>query len=427
MTQSYNIFKRFEQSIGVYMVIREEVLDELLGSKEVKTQDDLFGKDGILKQLSKQLMERLLEAEMINHLGYAKHAIEGHNGGNSRNGKTKKTVKTGNGDIEIAVPRDRESEFEPILIEKRKSHLKGLDDQILSLYAKGMTVRDIHDHLSELYGTEISRDLISTITDAVLEDVTEWRNRPLDKIYPIVFIDGFVSKCRLDGAVSNRTVYVIYGINIDGQKEVLGLTLGENEGSKFWLQVLTELKNRGLEDIFILCADGLKGLADSVEAAFPKTIFQTCIVHQVRNSLNYVPYNEKKAVAADLKKIYGSSTIDTAKQALDDFELAWGDKYPVIVKSWRSNWEKITPFMQFPAEIRKVIYTTNIVESLNNTLRKSVRNRGHFPTEDALMKVLYLAIKGVTKKWTMPIRDWKLALNRFAIMFPGRFPEKMMA
>lgn len=408
------------------MVIREEVLDELLGSKEVKTQDDLFGKDGILKQLSKQLMERLLEAEVTNHLGYAKHAIEGHNSGNSRNGKTKKTVKTGNGDIEITVPRDRESEFEPILIEKRKSHLKGLDDQILSLYAKGMTVRDVHDHLSELYGTEISRDLISTITDAVLEDVTEWRNRPLDKIYPIVFIDGFVSKCRLDGAVNNRTVYVIYGVNVDGQKEVLGLTLGENEGSKFWLQVLTELKNRGLEDIFILCADGLKGLSDSVEAAFPKAIFQTCIVHQVRNSLNYVPYNEKKAVAADLKKIYASNTADAAKQALDDFELTWGDKYPIIVKSWRSNWEKITPFMQFPAEIRKVIYTTNIVESLNNTLRKSVRNRGHFPTEDALMKVLYLAIKGVSKKWTLPIRDWKLAINRFAIMFPGRFPEKLM-
>jgi len=408
------------------MVIREEVLDELLGSREVKTQDDLFGKDGILKQLSKQLMERLLEAEMTNHLGYTKHAIEGHNSGNSRNGKTKKTVKTGNGDIEIAVPRDRESEFEPILVEKRKSHLKGLDDQILSLYAKGMTVRDIHDHLSELYGTEISRDLISTITDAVLEDVTEWRNRPLDKVYPIVFIDGFVSKCRLDGAVSNRTVYVVYGINIDGQKDVIGLYLGETEGSKFWLQVLTELRNRGLEDIFILCADGLKGLPEAVENAFPKALFQTCIVHMVRHSLNYVPYTEKKAVAADLKKVYESSTVDLALQALDEFELTWGDKYQIIVKSWRNNWEKITPFMQFPIEIRKVIYTTNIVESLNNTLRKSVRNRGHFPTEEALMKVLYLAIKGVSKKWTMPVRDWKLALNRFAIMFPERLPEKLI-
>ena len=408
------------------MVIRDEILDELLGSREVKTQDDLFGQDGILKQLSKRLMERLLEAEMTNHLGYHKHAIEGKNSGNSRNGKTTKIVKTGNGDIEVAVPRDRESEFEPVLIEKRKSHLKGLDTQILSLYGKGMTVRDIHDHLSELYGTEISTDLISTITDAVLEDVAQWRNRPLDKVYPIVFVDGFVAKCRLDAVVSNRTVYVVYGINIDGQKDVLALILGESEGAKFWMQVLTELKNRGIEDIFILCADGLKGMPEAIEATFPKAIFQTCIVHQVRNSLKYVPYTEKKAVAADLKKIYGSSTVELAEQALDDFELTWGDKYPVIVKSWRNNWEKIIPFMQFPSEIRKVVYTTNIVESLNNTLRKAVRNRSHFPTENALMKVLYLAIQHVSKKWTMPIRDWKLALNRFAIMFPDRDLDKMI-
>jgi putative transposase len=407
------------------MAIKEEMLDELLGN--AKTQDDLFGKDGILKQLSKQLMERLLEMEMTNHLGYMKHAVEGNNTGNSRNGKTKKTVKTGNGQIEIAVPRDRQSEFEPILVEKRQSHLKGLDDQVLSLYARGMTVRDIQSHLTELYGTEISRDLISTMTDAVLEDVTEWRNRPLDKIYPIVFVDGFVAKCRLDGRVSNRTVYVIYGINMEGQKEVLGLYIGENEGAKFWLQVLTELKNRGIDDIFILCADGLKGLPESVEATFPKATFQTCVVHMVRHSLNYVPYQEKKAVAADLKKIYQSSTRESASEALDDFELTWGEKYAAIVKSWRQNWEKIMPFLDFPLEIRKVIYTTNIVKSLNATLRKAVRNRGHFSTEDSLMKVLYLAIRGVSKKWTMPIRDWKLALNRFAIMFPERFPEKLLA
>jgi putative transposase len=409
------------------MAIRDEIIDELLGSKEIKTQDDLFGQEGLLKQLSKQLMERLLEAEMTNHLGYYKHALEGRNGGNSRNGKTTKTVKTGNGTVEIAVPRDRESKFAPVLVEKRQSHLKGLDSQILALYAKGMTVRDIQDYLTELYGTEISRDLISTITDAVMEDVLEWRNRPLDKTYPIVFIDGFVGKCRVDKVVNNRTVYVVYGINMEGQKDVLGLYFNETEGAKFWLQVLTEIRNRGLENIFILCADGLKGLQESVEAAFPQAIFQTCIVHQVRNSLNYVPYNEKKAVAEDLKKIYESSTIELAEQALDDFELTWNDKYPIIVKSWRNNWDKITPFLQFPPEIRRVIYTTNIVESLNNTLRKAVRNRGHFPTEDALMKVLYLAIKCVSKKWTMPIRDWKLALNRFAIMFPEHFSEKITA
>jgi len=405
------------------MTINDEMLDKLLGN--AKTQDDLFGQDGLLKELSKRFMERLLEMEMSNHLGYMKHAVEGHNSGNSRNGKGKKTVKTGNGEIEISVPRDRLSEFEPILVGKRQSHLKGLDEQVLSLYARGMTVRDIQSHLSELYGTEISRDLISTMTDGVLEEVAEWRNRPLDKVYPIVFIDGFVAKCRLDGRVSNRAVYVIYGITLEGQKEVLGLYLGENEGAKFWLQVLTELKNRGVKDVFILCADGLKGLPESVEATFPQAIFQTCIVHMVRYSLSYVPYQEKKAVAADLKNIYRSSTVGQAAQALDDFESIWGDKYPAIVKSWRQNWEKVTPFLDFPIEIRRVIYTTNIVESLNATLRKAVRNRGHFPTEDSLLKVLYLAIRGVSKKWTMPIREWKQALNRFAIMFPERLPEKL--
>ena len=404
--------------------ISDEMIDKMLGG--AKTQDDLFGKDGIVKQISKRFMERLLQEEMSAHLGYDKHSAEGHNSGNSRNGKSSKTIKTGNGDIEVAVPRDRNSEFEPILVGKRQKRLQLLNDQVLSLYSRGMTVRDIQSYVEELYGTEISRDLITRITDGILEDVTEWRNRPLNKIYPIVYIDGFIAKCRLDKAVINRTVYLIYGINLEGQKDVLGLYLGETEGAKYWLQVLTELKNRGLENIFILCADGLKGLPESVMAAFPKTIFQTCIVHQVRNSLNYVPYKEKKAVAADLKKIYNSSTLELAEQALDDFELTWGDKYTAIVNSWRNNWDKIIPFLDFPGEIRKVIYTTNIVESLNNTLRKAVRNRGHFPTEESLMKVLYLAIRGVSKKWTMPIRDWKLALNRFAIMYPEHFSEKLI-
>lgn len=406
------------------MAITNDMLNELIGN--AKTQDDLFGKDGILKELSKQLMERMLQTEMTHHLGYAKHATEGHHSGNSRNGKSKKTVKTGNGEIEIEVPRDRKSDFQPILIGKRQSRLKELNDQVLSLYSRGMTVRDIQEHVSELYGTEISPDLISNITDAVLGEVTEWRNRPLDALYPIVFIDGFVVKGRLDSVVCNRTVYVIYGVTIDGVKDVLGLYLGESEGAKFWLYVLTELKNRGLEDIFILCADGLKGLPEAVEATFPKAIFQTCIVHMMRHSLNYVPYTDKKAVAFDLKKIYQANTIDLATDALDEFELIWGEKYPAIIKSWRNNWEKIIPFMQFPKQIRKVIYTTNIVESLNNTMRKAVRNRGHFSTEDGIMKVLYLAIRGVSKKWTMPIHDWKQALNHFSIMFSERFPEKLM-
>lgn len=404
--------------------ISDETLDELIG--DAKNQGDLFGEGGLIKELSKRLMERMLEAEMTHHLGYEKHAPEGKNTGNSRNGKTSKTVKTGNGEIQLDIPRDRGSKFEPMLVGKRQTKLDTLNQQVLSLYAKGMTVRDIQEHVSELYGTEISRDLISSITDSILEDVTDWRNRALEELYPIVFIDGFVAKCRLNGMVSNRCVYIIYGINIEGKKDVLGLYLGENEGAKFWLHVLTELRNRGLKDIFILCADGLKGLPEAVEAVYPKTTFQTCIVHMVRHSLNYVPYAEKKAVAADLKKIYGSSTVELAEQALDDFELTWGEKYPAIVRSWRSNWEKIIPFMDYPIEIRKIIYTTNIIESLNNTLRKSIRNRGHFPTEEALMKVLYLAIQQVSKRWTMPIKDWKQALNRFAISYPDRFPEKLM-
>jgi len=407
------------------MNISDEMLDDLIGT--AKTQEDLFGSGGIIKELSRRLMERMLEGEMTYQIGYEKYDSEGRNKGNSRNGKTKKTVKTGNGDLTIDVPRDRKAEFEPVLIGKRQTRLNTLNKQVLALYAKGMTVRDIQDYVSELYGTEISRDLISSITDAVSEDAAEWRNRPLESLYPIVFIDGFVAKCRLDGTVSNRCVYIVYGINIEGVKEVLGLYLGENEGAKYWLHVLTELKNRGLEDIFLLCADGLKGLPEAVEATFPHTTFQTCLVHMVRHSLNYVPYTEKKAVAQDLKKIYSSATVELALQALDDFELTWGDKYPAIVRSWRTHWEKITPFMAFPIEIRKVIYTTNIVESLNSTLRKSVRNRGHFPTEDSLMKVLYLAIQQVSKKWTMPIRDWKQALNRFAIMYPDRFPERLMS
>jgi putative transposase len=313
------------------MAITNDILDELIGN--AKTEEDLFGKDGVIKNLSKQLMERMLQAEMTHHLGYEKNAIEGHNSGNSRNGKTKKVVKTGDSSIEIEVPRDRKSDFQPILIEKRQSRLKELDAQVLSLYGRGMTVRDIQEHVSDIYGTEISPDLISTITDAVLGEVTEWRNRPLDKIYPIAFIDGFVVKGRLDNVVCNRTVYIVYGITLEGKKEVLGLYLGEAEGAKFWLYVLTELKNRGLEDIFILCADGLKGLPEAVEATFPKAIFQTCIVHMTRHSLNYVPYMDKKAVASDLKKIYQSATVELALEALDEFEIAWGDKYPAIICS----------------------------------------------------------------------------------------------
>lgn len=401
------------------MAIKQEIINELLVG--ANTKEDLFGAEGLLKQLSKQLIEGMLESEMTHYLGYDKNSKDGNNTGNSRNGKGCKKIKTGSGELDIEVPRDRNSQFEPQLIEKRKSRLAGLDDQVLQLYARGMTVRDIQSFLKDLYGTEISRDLISTITDGILDEVNSWRNRPLDRLYPIVYIDGFVSKCRLDGHVANRTVYVVYGIDQEGYKDVLGLYLGEKEGAKYWLSVLTELKNRGLQDIFLICADGLKGLPESIEASFPKAVFQTCVVHMIRHSLKYVPHKEKKAVASDLKKVYQADTLTLAEEALDEFELVWGEKYPAIIKSWRNNWENIIPFFDFPKDIRRVIYTTNIIESLNRTLRKSVKTRGHFPTEDSLMKVLYLAIKGVSKKWTMPLRNWTEAMNQFSIVFGDRY------
>ena len=404
----------------LHMKISDKVLDELLG--DTKTEEDLFGKNGLIKTLSKRLIERILESEMGHHLGYEKHSKEGMNTGNSRNGKTNKKVILEDAKLDIEVPRDRNSSFTPKLIEKRKSRLSGINDVVLSLYGHGMTVRDIQEHIEELYDHEISGDLVSTITDGILDEVKEWRNRPLESLYPIVFIDGFSVHCRLDKTVCNRTVYVVMGINLRGERQVLGLYLGESEGAKYWLSVLTELKNRGMQDALIMCADGLKGLPEAIEAAFPKAIFQTCVVHMIRHSLNYVPYTDKKAVANDLKKIYSADTVELAKSYLDEFEQTWGGKYGAIVKSWHSNWANIIPFFDYPKAIRKVIYTTNIIESLNRTLRKAVKNRGHFPTEDSVMKVLYLAIKGVSKKWTMPIKDWKMALNQFAIKFEDRFP-----
>ena len=400
-------------------MIKKELINDLLS--EVNTEQDLFGKDGLLKALTRELVEGLLNREMSHHLGYEKHEKNGYNSGNSRNGKSSKKIKTGNGTVEISVPRDRAGEFEPSLIGKRQTRLSELDDQIIELYGYGMTVRDISDYIQRLYGTEVSRELISTVTDGILEEVQLWRNRPLDKIYPIVYIDGLVVKCRLDGQVANRTVYIVYGINMEGCKEVLGLYLGKEEGAKYWLSVLTELKNRGVQDIFILCADGLKGLPDAVSSAFPKTIFQTCIVHLVRNSLKYVPYQEKKAVADALKTIYQAQTLEMAEAALDDFELEWGEKYPAIVKSWRNNWSEVMPFFGFDKGIRKVIYTTNMIESLNRTLRKSIKTRGQFSTEEAVMKVLYLTIQRASKKWTHPIREWAQAMNQFSIHFGDRF------
>lgn len=406
------------------MAISNDIIDQL--AKNIKTEADLFGSDGLLKQLSKQLIERALAAELTESIGYDKNAKSDSLEKNYRNGTSKKTIKTGNGEIEVDVPRDRNGEFEPALIRKHQRRLEGLDSQILALYARGMTTRDIQAFLKELYGTEISPDLISKVTDSILDDVNAWRNRPLDQVYPIVYIDGFVVKCKQERHVVNSTVYVVFGINCNGYKDVLGYYLGETEGAKYWLSVLNELKNRGLNDILMICADGLKGLPESIEAAYPNATFQTCVVHLIRNSLNFVPYKDKRAVASELKKIYTADTVELAAIALDDFELEWADKYQAIVKSWRNNWEKVIPFFDFPKDIRRIVYTTNIIESLNRTLRKAVKTRGHFPSPDAVFKVLYLATQNAAKKWTMPVREWRQALNQFCIMYPGRIPEKLM-
>lgn len=404
------------------MAINNDILDQLIGT--AKTEEDVFGKDGILKELSSKLVNRILEKELEHHLKEEPESSSDEKSKNYRNGYIKKKLKTSNGTIDIQTPRDRDSEFDPTFVRKRQRKLLGLDEKVLALYGRGMSTRDIQSFVQDLYGMEVSKELISDITDSINEEVKQWRLRPLDEVYPIVYIDGFVVKCKDNGTIKNRCVYIVFGVNMSGTKEVLGLYLDGNEGAKYWLHVLNEIKNRGVQDILIICADGLKGLDDAISAAFPKTIMQTCIVHLIRCSLNFVPWQDKKAVVKDLKSIYQAKTVSEAENALDDFELTWGDKYPAAVKTWRQNWEKVIPFLDFPADIRKVIYTTNSVESLNRQLRKSTKTKGHFPSEDAVYKTLYLSITQAQKKWTMPIRDWTRALNQLCIMFEGRIPEK---
>ncbi len=402
------------------MASRTEMLDELL--KDYKTPEDLLGKNGIVKQLTKELLERALEAEMTDHLGYAKHAVEGRGSGNSRNGTRSKTLKTEQGDLPLTIPRDRRGAFEPILVPKGQRRSGVLDEQIISLYARGLTVAEIQGHLEEIYGTQVSRGLISTVTDAVVEEVTAWQNRPLDAVYPIVYFDALRVKIRTDHTVTNQAVYLALGVNMEGEKELLGLWIAQNEGAKFWLGVLNELKNRGVEDLFIACVDGLTGFPEAVEAAFPDTQVQLCIVHMVRNSLRYVPWKQRKAVAADLKAIYQAASLQEAESHLAAFEEKWDTHFPTISASWRQHWAHITPFFAFPPDIRRVIYTTNAIESLNSTLRKIIKTRRVFPSEEAATKLLYLALQNIAKKWTKPIKNWRKALNQFAIFFPGRIP-----
>ncbi len=402
------------------MGIDKEVLDKLLASYQ--KPEDIIGENGLLKQLTKALVERAMEAELTTHLGYEKHDLVGYGSGNSRNGKSTKRLKGDFGEVEIEVPRDRQASFEPQIVPKGETRFAGFDDKILSMYARGITTREIQGHLQEIYGVEVSPTLISNVTDSVLEEVRAWQSRPLDPLYPIVYLDALVIKMRDNGQVQNRAVYVAIGITMEGQKEVLGLWTSANEGAKFWLQVLTELRNRGLQDIFITCVDGLKGFPQAIESVYPNTTVQLCIVHLTRASLNYVNWQDRKQVAADLKTVYRAATAQQAEDALTALATRWDKKYPTISALWRRHWAQITPFFAFPAEVRKVIYTTNAVESLNMTLRKVIKTRGSFPNEEAAMKLLYLALRNVSLKWHT-IQGWKEALNRFAILWEARFPK----
>lgn len=403
------------------MAIDIKLIDKLLA--DYKKPEDIIGENGLLKQLTKALLERALQAEMTEHLGYEKHHPAGYNSGNSRNGVTTKTLKGDFGEIPLETPRDRSASYEPQIIGKGQTRFTGFDDKIISMYARGMSTRDIQGHLEEIYQVEVSPTLISNVTDAVIEEVKSWQNRPLDPVYPIVYLDALMVKIREAGHVRNRAIYVTIGVNMQGQKEVLGLWAGQAEGAKFWLQVLTELKNRGVADIFITCVDGLKGFPEAIESVFPEAEVQLCIVHQLRASLSYVSWKQRKAVAADLRPIYRASTVEAAEQKLDEFSAKWDGTYPTISQMWRRNWEHLTPFFAYPEDIRKVIYTTNAVESLNSSLRKVIKTRGSFPNQDAALKLLYLALKNITKKWTMPVQNWKAALQRFAILFGDRVPR----
>jgi len=392
-------------------VIPDAILDQLLGGADPKTA---FAKDGLLDELKKALAERALNAEMDQHLAGGE--------GNSRNGYGGKTVLTGTGKIALEIPRDRLSTFDPQLIAKYQRRFPGFDEKIVSMYARGMSVREIQGHLRDLYGLDASPDLVSAVTDAVLEEISEWQNRPLEALYALIFFDAIRVKIRDEGTVRNKAVYVALGVRPDGTKEILGLWIEQNEGAKFWLRVMNELKNRGAEDVLIAIVDGLKGFPEAITAVFPDAQVQTCVVHLIRHSLAFVSYKDRKTVAAALKEIYKAKDAEAGLAALDDFaEGPWNRKYPAIAQSWRRAWSEVIPFYAFPDEVRRMIYTTNAIESLNAKLRRAVRARGHFPTDDSAMKLLYLVLNLASKEWKMPAREWMMAKAQFAILFEGRF------
>jgi transposase-like protein len=405
----------------------KDIIDQLLDNINFKglTQDEVVGQDGLIKQLTGRILQRALEAEMTEHLGYEKDSNTGDNSGNSRNGHTEKTVLLENQSTTIEVPRDRNGKFEPVIIPKHEKRVPLFNDQIISMYSFGMSDRDIKKHLEKIYNVDVSPDLISRVTNSVLEEVREWQNRPLEKSYAIVYLDALRVKGREDGKSCMKSVYVALRVNFEGRKEVLGLWIAENEGAKFWMGILTELRNRGVQDILIACMDGLTSFPEAVRSVYPNTRVQLCIVHMIRNSTKFVSYKDLKKVCADLKAIYTAATETVARNALEEFGKIWDKKYPMIYKAWDHHWDDIIEFFKYPFEIRRAIYTTNAVESLNYQLRKVTKNRLLFSTDDAIFKILYLAIRNASEKWTMPIREWGQALNQFAIEFGNeRVPFK---
>jgi len=397
----------------------KDIIDQLLDNIDFRglTQDEVVGQNGLIKQLTGKILQRALKAEMTEHLGYEKNSNAGDNSGNSRNGHTEKTVLLENQSTTIEVPRDRNGTFEPIIVPKHEKRVSLFNDQVISMYSFGMSDKQIRDHLEKVYNVEVSPDLISRVTNEVLEEVKEWQNRPLEKSYAIVYLDALSVKSREDGKSRNKSIYLALGVNFEGQKEVLGLWIAENEGAKFWMGVLTQLKNRGVEDILIACMDGLTGFPDALRAIYPQTRIQLCIVHMVRNSTKFVSYKDLKKLCVDLKAVYSAHTEEAGLAALEDFGKKWNDKYPMIYQSWQRHWNDLSEFFKYPAEIRKAIYTTNAIESLNFSLRKIIKNKLIFVNDDAIYKILYLAIRNASEKWTMPIRNWGQALNQLAIEF----------
>jgi putative transposase len=400
--------------------LSDEVIDELLAG--ARSEEEIVGPGGVLAQLTKRLVERALSAELTEHLGYERHQEPPGGTGNTRNGSTAKTLATEHGPVVVRTPRDRQATFEPQIVRKGQRRFEGFDDKILALYSRGLSTRDIEAHLAEIYGVRVGRDLISRVTDAVMDDVREWQQRPLDDVYPVLFLDALVLKVREGGTVQRRACYLALGVTVDGERDVLGIWFQETEGAKFWMQVLNELKQRGVADILLCCVDGLKGFPEAIEAIFPNTVVQTCIVHLIRHSLKYVPRREREQVARDLKPIYTAVDADHAQAALEAFDDKWGTRFPVITQAWLNAWEYVTPFLAFPPELRRVVYTTNAIEALNRQLRKAIKTKGHFPNEEAARKLIYLAITNAVPAWTRT-RNWTTALLAFKIHSGDRLPE----